>query len=489
MEFGYAAPEVFLLVALCTVLVLDIFLGEESPLITYLAAQLSLWTTVLLVYSNSFSRTYFAAIERMYMVDQLGGVIKIAILLLASMTMIYARKYLRDQNAWRGEFFVLIMVAVLGMMVMASGHNLLILYLGLELLALSLYALVALQRDSAQAAEAAMKYFVLGAVASGLLLYGMSLIYGLTGSLELGVIRDYLDAAQLQEGGQVLPNQDIVWLFALSFIVAGLAFKLGMVPFHMWLPDVYQGAPTVVALFLGSAPKLAILVLVIRLLQEGLGVLQPSWSQLLLVLGLLSVVAGNLIALAQTSLKRMFAYSAIAHMGFMVLALASEVEGNNHFSTAMFYVLVYALAAIGGFAILVLLGRRGYDPDALDSLSGLNARHPWYALMMLLILFSMAGVPPTAGFYAKLAVLKVVFNAGHVWPVVIMVVMSVVGAFYYLRAIKLMYFDEPQDQAVLRVDADFGVLFSLNGLVIIVLGLFPGLLMGVCMDAIKASGL
>lgn len=479
--FSIAWPEVFLLMALCIILLLDLWVSKESPLVTYLATQGALWTTVLLVYGSTFSRDgKVTGLGGMYVVDEVGGVLKISILLVSSLSFAYARKYLREQNMWRGEFFVLGLAGILGMLIMVSGYNLLVLYLGLELLALSMYALVAMQRHNARATEAAMKYFVLGAIASGLLLYGMSMLYGMSGTLNVVTLSAYFQA---QAGLQT----NILFLFSLTFIVAGIAFKFGAVPFHMWVPDVYQGAPTAVTLFLGSAPKIAGLALLIRLLAEGLDAGQGSWAQMLMALGLLSVVLGNLIAIAQTSLKRMFAYSTIAHMGFVLLGvLTGTVEG---YSSAIFYVIIYVLMSAGGFAILILLGNSGNDPDALDCLRGLNERSPWYAFIMLLLLFSMAGIPPTAGFYAKLAIIKVVMGQGYLLVALTMVVMSVIGAFYYLRAIKLMYFDEPEDKTPISAELDFRVIFSANGLAMLLLGLFPGVLMGICAAAVTASRL
>lgn len=480
-SFLSAMPEIFLLGALCMVLLLDTFLSEETPLISYLATQLSLWTAALLVYATTFhldSRQL--SLNRMYVVDDLSGVLKISILLLSSLCFVYARKYLREHHMWRGEFFVLGITAILGMMIIASGYNLLVLYLGLELLALSMYGMIAMQRDNSRATEAALKYFVLGAVASGMLLYGISMIYGISGQLELGQLKTHFI-------GQADLKTNVLFLFALTFIVAGVLFKFGAVPFHMWMPDVYQGAPTAVTLFLSSVPKIAAVAIALRLLAEGLGsdAAVHSWSQMVLVLALLSVVVGNLIAIAQNSLKRMFAYSTIAHMGFLLMGIVTgEVPG---YSAAVFYTIVYALMTAGGFGVLILLGREGFDPDNLDSLKGLNERSPWFALMMLLLLLSMAGIPPTVGFYAKLSIIKVVLDAGYLLPAIVLVLMSVVGAYYYLRAIKFMYFDEPEDTAPLTADLDFKLVLSANGLAVLLLGLYPSVLMSICAIAVGAS--
>lgn len=479
-SYLFAMPEIFLLSAILVILLMDLFLHEDARLMTYLLSLAALVTTVALVIST-MGTIRIEVINDMYVRDDLGGLLKIAVLLVSGAAFVYARKYLEEQKLWRGEFFVLALFAVLGMMIMISSLNMLVLYLGLELLSLSMYALVAISRDDGRATEAAMKYFVLGAIASGLLLYGMSILYGVSGTLELVALKQYL----MQQENVV---QNIPLLFALTFIVAGLAFKFGAVPFHMWVPDVYHGAPTAVTLFLGSAPKIAALAMMIRLLVEGLGDLQGAWLQMLMMLGLLSVVLGNVIAIAQRNLKRMFAYSTVAHMGFILMAiLTGQVDG---YSAAVFYAITYAVMAAGGFAVLILLSRNGMDAELLDDLKGLNARHPWYAFIMLLLLFSMAGVPPLVGFYAKLAVIQAVVDVGFIWAAIAMVLASVVGAFYYLRAVKMMYFDKPEDDTPLsQGDWDFRLLLSANGLFVLVLGIFPGLLMTVCATAVEASKL
>lgn len=478
MNFMIAMPEIFLLSTICLILLIDVFLREDCRMVTYLLSQVALLATGLLAY-GSLEGTKSLGFNGMYVHDDLASVMKISITLLTFLVFAYARKYLKDQNIWQSEFFILGLFAVLGMLIMVSANHLLVVYLGLELLALSMYALVAFNRDDGRSSEAAMKYFVLGAVASGLLLYGISIIYGLSGKLDIPSVLAYVTTAQVLE--------NIPLLFALVFLVAGIAFKFGAVPFHMWVPDVYQGAPTAVAMFLGSVPKIAALAMLLRVLVEAMGSAQPGWAQLLLVFGLLSVFLGNLVAIAQVSLKRMLAYSTIAHMGFILLAaMTGSTEG---YGAALFYTITYALMSAGGFAILILLGRKGFEAETLDDLKGLNERNPWYAFMMLLLLFSMAGIPPTIGFYAKLSVIQTLIQAGYLWAAVFMVVMSVVGAFYYLRAIKMMYFDKPEQTAPLQADLDFNVLISINGVLIILLGLFPSVLMDVCSAAMVASRL
>lgn len=480
--FAIATPEIFLLAALCLVLLIGLFFQHESQVVTYLTTQLALLSTALLTYGNSFGKgVRRVGLDRMYILDDLSGLLKVTILLLSCMYFVYARKYLRDQAIWRSEFFVLSMTATLGMMIIVSGYHILVLYLGLEMLSLSLYALIAMRRDHSRAVEAAMKYFILGALASGLLLYGVSLLYGLSGTLAIDQLAIYFNSEQ----GQLATN--LPALLALVFIVAGLSFKLGIVPFHFWLPDVYEGAPTAMTLFLSSMPKVAALALMIRFLAEGMGDISQQWGQLLLMLGLLSVVFGNIVAIAQTNLKRMLAYSTIAHMGFIFVGMMTATHAG--YSAALFYTLVYALMSMGAFAVLIVLGQQGYDPEDLEDLRGLHERHPWVAFMMLLILLSMMGFPLTVGFYAKLSVIQALVNVGLVWAAVILVVMSVIGAFYYLRLIKIMYFDKPLSQQPLQAGLDFHVLLSVNGLSMLALGLFPSALMTICSSVLKTSNL
>jgi NADH-quinone oxidoreductase subunit N len=390
--------------------------------------------------------------------------------------LIYTRTYITLRGMFRGEFYALVLFAVAGMMIMVSGQHFLTLYMGLELLSLCLYALVAMDRDNARAAEAAMKYFVLGALASGMLLYGMSMLYGATGSLNISEV-----ASSLLNGVQNRP----VLVLGLVFIVAGLAFKLGAVPFQMWVPDVYEGSPTAVTLFIGSVTKLAAFALVIRLLVQGLFVLAIDWQGMLIIMAVLSIVIGNITAIAQTSLKRMLAYSTISHVGFLLYGIMSA--SINGFASAMFYIVSYVLMTLAGFGIILLLSRKGFEADKLDDLKGLNQRSPWYAFLMLITMFSMAGVPPTLGFYAKFAVLQAALQAGMVWLVVFAVLMAVIGAFYYLRIVKLMYFDEPKDKAAIKSTPEMRWALSLNALALLALGLMPQALMNLCAYAITLS--
>ncbi|HSN38605.1 MAG TPA: NADH-quinone oxidoreductase subunit NuoN [Burkholderiales bacterium] len=472
-----AYPEVFLLGMACVILVADLFISDDNRIITYALTQATLAGCFVVTWVTSTAGPAYT-FSGMFVDDLMSDVLKLLTYVSVMMMLVYSRAYVAARGMFRGEFFVLVLFATLGMMIMISANHLLTLYLGLELLSLALYALVALQRDSAAATEAAMKYFVLGALASGMLLYGMSMLYGATGTLEITRLAEII-----QDGS----SKGVVLVFALVFIVAGLGFKLGAVPFHMWVPDVYHGAPTAVALFVGSAPKLAAFAFIMRLLAQGLGAepLLVEWQQMLIVMAVLSMIIGNVTAIAQTNLKRMLAYSTISHMGFLLLGiLAGDLNG---YSSGMFYVVVYVLMNLGAFGMIMLLSRSGFEAENLDDFKGLNQRSPWYAFMMLLLMFSMAGVPPTVGFYAKLSVLQAVINAGYTWLAVVAVLLSVVGAFYYLRLVKLMYFDAPQDTSPIAPRPDMRVLMSLNGLAMLVLGVMPEPLMALCLYSIQVS--
>ncbi|MCG7945259.1 MAG: NADH-quinone oxidoreductase subunit NuoN, partial [Candidatus Thiodiazotropha taylori] len=411
-----------------------------------------------------------------YIRDPMSDLLKVGVLLVTFITFLYAKDYLIQRDLFKGEFYTLGLFAVLGMTVMISANSFLTIYLGLELLALCLYALVAFNRDSPQGAEAGMKYFVLGALASGMLLYGISMIYGTTGTLQFD------ELAQVVSKGDM--NQ-IVMIFGIVFLVIGLAFKLGAVPFHMWVPDVYHGAPTAVVAFLASAPKIAAFALAMRLLVDGLAELNggwQGWQGMLIILAVLSMGVGNLIAIAQTNIKRMLAYSTISHVGFIMLGiLAGTKEG---YTAAMFYTLVYALMSAGAFGIIIALSRKGFEAENLDDMKGLNQRNPWFAGMMLLLMFSMAGVPPTVGFFAKLFVLDAVISVDLTWLALVGVAFSIIGAFYYIRVVKLIYFDQPEDETPLSIGVDTQVMLSINGLSMLVLGLFPAGLLSLCAAAI-----
>ncbi len=481
-----AYAEIFLFGMALVVLLADLFLAERRRWITYVLTQATLLGCAVLTVgiAKTLGGVTGFTFGDMFIGDYMASVLKLAAYIAVSSCLVYSRRYLEDRGLLTGEYFTLTLFALLGMMVMISANHLLVLYLGLELLSLSLYALIALNRDSSAATEAAMKYFVLGAMASGLLLYGMSMIYGSTGTLELSEL-----AVRIGRGG--VPS--IVLIVGLVFVVAGLAFKIGVVPFHMWIPDVYHGAPSAMTIFIGSAPKISAFAMAMRLLVDGLLALAVDWQQMLMILAVLSLALGNLAAIAQTNIKRMLAYSTIAHMGFMLLALLSgKVNGNllsagDAYGSAMFYVVVYVLMALGAFGVILLLSRAGFEAENLSDFKGLNQRSPWYAFVTLLIMFSLAGIPPTVGFYAKLAVLQSVLAAGHVWLAVVAVLFSLIGAFYYLRVVKLMYFDAPDDLSPIEPAADMRVLLSANGLAILVLGIVPQPLMGLCLHAIQQS--
>ena len=470
-----ALPEIFVLAMVSLILVIDAAVDDSKRYIAYVLSLLTLAGAAYLT-ASSLATMPALALGGLFIDDPLSDVLKLFLYLSVAVVLVYSRDYLQARGLYKGEFFVLALFALLGMMVMVSASHFLTLYLGLELLSLSLYAMVALQRDSSIATEAAMKYFVLGALASGMLLYGMSMVYGVTGSLALGDM-----AIALQDGTDLR----IPLVFGIVFIVAGLAFKLGAVPFHMWVPDVYHGAPTAMTLFIGSAPKIAAFAFVVRILGQGLESQVAEWRDMLVILAVLSMAVGNLAAIAQSNLKRMLAYSTISHMGFMLLGILAGTQ--NGYGSAMFYVLVYALMSLGGFGMILLLSRAGFEADQLDDFKGLNQRSPWLAFLMLLLMFSMAGVPPTVGFYAKLSVLQAVVEIGYVWLAVAAVLFSLVGAFYYLRIVKLMYFDTPHDTTPIAPSPDTRLIMSVNGLAVLALGILPQPLMAVCVHAIGAS--
>jgi NADH-quinone oxidoreductase subunit N len=477
MPLWPAYPELFLLVMACVILIADLFISDDNRIVTYGLTQFTLAGCALLTFFTGNAEPVYT-FSGMFVDDLMADALKLLTCVAVIMVLVYARAYNATRGLFRGEFFALALFATLGMMVMISANHLLTLYLGLELLSLSLYAMVALQRDSVRATEAAMKYFVLGALASGMLLYGMSMLYGATGTLEI------TELAQLSAEGV---RAQVVLVFALVFIVAGLGFKLGAVPFHMWVPDVYQGAPTAVTLFIGSAPKFAAFAIVMRLLAQALGaeMLVEEWRYMLAVMAILSLVIGNLTAIMQTNLKRMLAYSTISHMGFLLLGvLSGTIDG---YGAGMFYVVVYVLMTLGSFGIILLLARSGFEAENIDDYKGLNQRSPWYAFLMLLLMFSMAGIPPTVGFFAKLSVLQAVVHVGLWWVAVIAVIFSLIGAFYYLRIVKLMCFDAPADTAPVSASGDVRALLSANGLAVLVLGIAPQPLLVLCIEAVRAS--
>ena len=493
-----AAPELFLAAMALAILMIDLLVKDSRRTVTFLLTQATLLTLIVWRGAPYFSAVVLhnpTALEglsqvtytfsNMFVLDLMADVLKLFLYIAVFVVMVYSRAYIIDRPQMnKGEYYVLALFATLGMLVMISANHFLTIYLGIELLSLSLYAMVAMNRDSVAACEAAMKYFVLGALASGLLLYGMSMIYGATGTLEITGIAERLLSGSANKG---------VLVFGLVFLVAGLAFKLGVVPFHMWIPDVYHGAPTSVTLFIGSAPKLAAFAIVMRLLVNGLFPMAADWQGMLIILAVLSMAVGNLAAIAQTNLKRMLAYSAISHMGFMLLGIVTGVVGGdarfvlNAYSSSMFYVIAYVLMSAGTFGMILLMARAGFEADELDDFKGLNKRSPWFAVIMLMLMFSMAGVPFFVGFFAKFAVLQAVVAAGYTWLAIVAIMFSLIGAFYYLRVVKLMYFDAPTDETPISAGLDVQIMVSVNGLAVAVLGIFPDVIMQLSAYALLRS--
>jgi len=474
-DFYPAAAELFVAGMSLLLLVIELFAGKRKgfafpvTLITLLGAGAITYLTADGQVSVTFNNLYIA--------DLFGSFLKLLVYVAVAVMLVYSRDYLRDRGLDKNEYYLLVIFATLGMMVMISANHFLTIYLGLELLSLSLYTLVAMDRDSARATEAAMKYFVLGALASGLLLYGMSMIYGATGSLEISAV------AQALAHGAV--NKTVL-VFGLVFLVSGIAFKLGVVPFHMWVPDVYHGAPTAMTLFVASAPKLAAFAMAIRLLVNGLFELAMDWQAMLMIMAVLSIALGNLAAIAQTNMKRMLAYSGISHMGFMLLGLTTGVVAGdrqfalNAYSSAMFYAVSYVLMSLASFGVVLLLSRAGFEAEKLEDFKGLNQRSPWFAFIMMMVMLSMAGVPFFVGFFAKFSVLQAVVAAGYIGLAIVAVLFSLIGAFYYLRVVKLMYFDKATDHTPIKASLDMRVLLSANGLAVAALGLAPQMLMSLC---------
>jgi len=461
-------PEICLVVAICAILLIDVFAGERRAGLTSTLTLLALALSAALTVGYAHVSERVVILQGMYVADELAFVLKLAGFLVVAVALLYSRSYLINRNILRGEYYVLALTALLGIFVLVSANSLLTVYLGVELLALSVYAMVAFDRDSGISAESAMKYFVLGAIASGALLYGMSLIYGLTGTLDLGELAVRLSTPT-----------SLGVLMGVVFIVVAVAFKLGAVPFHMWLPDVYEGAPTSVTLFIGTVPKIAYFALALRLLAQGLGGLSLEWTQMLAILAVLTLVVGNVVALVQTNLKRMLAYSTIANVGFIVLGFVAGTP--DGYAAALYYTLVYVLVALGSFGVILLASRKGFEADRLDDYKGLHQRDPLLAFAMMLLMFSTAGVPPLVGFWAKLRIFQALWETHHLWLVIIAAAMSVVGAYYYLRVIKLMYFDDPVGEPPPGVAAGgVRLALGLNAAAVLILGVLPAPLLNLC---------
>jgi NADH-quinone oxidoreductase subunit N len=470
-----AAPEFWVLVMTCVIMIVDLFLREERRGIIHMLAMLTVIFAAIITLRGGYlledvqSATAF---NDSFIRDSMGDVLKIFSFVIMGLIFTYSKFYLRSFNLFRADFFTLSLFALLGVMLLISANSMLMIYLGLELISLSVYALVAFDRESGRGSESAMKYFVLGSIASGMLLYGMSMIYGATGSLLL---------PEIAEAIRTQGTDDVLLVFGLVFVVVGIAFKFGVVPFHMWIPDVYEGAPPAVTLFISSVPKLAAFAMAYRFLSSGLGDLHIHWQSMLASLALLSIVLGNLAAIMQTNIKRMLAYSTISHMGFVMLGLLPGTAFG--YGASMYYVIVYGVMSVAAFGMVILLSARGVEAEYLEDFKGLNQRNPFYAAIMGLVMFSMAGVPPMVGFFAKLMVLKAVIEAGMMWLAIAAVVFAVIGAFYYLRVIKYMYFDEPEIETAITAPVDFGAALTLNGIMILGLGIFSSSLIAICMTS------
>ncbi len=474
--FSAALPEIFILCMASIILLVDVFLSERFRIVTYILVQAALvgaFILTLLQYQAYVNPV--VTFSGNYMLDKLALLTKLFVLVASFFAFIYARQYIKDRHIARGEYYILGLFAVLGMLVMSSGYTLLTIYLGLELLSLPLYAMVAMYKKSNRATEAAMKYFVMGAMASGILLYGISMVYGATGVVGVSAIANVLVHASA--------SQNAVALLGLIFIISGLIFKFGAVPFHMWVPDVYDGAPTSMTLFIASAPKIAAFTITMRILVEALPSLHIQWEHILIVVAILSMFFGNVLAIAQTNLKRMLAYSSIAHIGYTLLGILAGPNSANGYSAAMFYITTYVLVAAGAFAVIALLSRENIEFDQLDDYRGLNARNPWLAFMMLLLMFSMAGVPPTVGFFAKLGLLEALVAAHYVWLAALALLFAIIGAYYYLRVVMLMYFEEPKAPLVgthLAIPVGVMTAITIHGIATLGLGLLPSALIDMC---------
>ena len=446
-------PEVIVLGMACVVLLTGLFTDrKKGGILVFMTIITMIFAAILTIkdYMGASTVDTQVLFNGTVIRDSFGDALKVFVYLLLIIVAFYSKQYLRQTENFRAEFFALLLFATLGMMVMISGYNLITLYLGLELLALCSYALVAYNRGQIQSNEAAMKYFVLGGVASGMLLYGMSMIYGAVGSLGIAEIN-----------AAITNPENTILVFGLIFVLIGVAFKLGAAPFHMWVPDVYQGAPTAATLFIASAPKIAAFALAVRLLSQALEPMFVHWQSMVAILALLSIVIGNLFALQQDNLKRLFAYSTISHIGFMLLGLVGGSEG---IAASMFYIIVYSIMSVGGFGMIVLLSHKGYEAENINDFKGLNQRNGWYAFLMLLLVGSMAGFPPLIGFFSKLYVLKAVIDQGYLWLAIVAVVFAVIGAFYYLRVIKVMYFDEAETDQTIEANFDVKTILSINAL-------------------------
>jgi NADH-quinone oxidoreductase subunit N len=470
----YAYPEIFLGLAACAILMLDLLLKDAQRRWSGVLSVLVLLITAALVAAAQPVSGRIVALGGLFELDRMAQILKVVTLLIVAAVFVYSGDYLQRRAILKGEYFVLGLFASLGAMVLISAASLITLYLGLELMSLCLYAMVAFDRESGIAAESAIKYFVLGSLASGTLLYGMSIVYGVTGNLELAAIADAVHNGL---------GDNIGLVFGIAFLIVGIGFKLGAVPFHMWIPDVYEGSPTCVTVFIGTASKLAAFALAMRLLPEALAGSQADWSQMLVVLAVLSMAIGNIVAIAQNNIKRMLAYSTISHVGYILLGILSGTA--QGYQAAMFYMISYVIVAGGAFGMVLLLARQGFEADKIGDFRGLNARSPWFAGMMAILMFSLAGLPPFIGFWAKLGVIQAVVGVHYTWLAVVAVLFSVVGAYFYLRIVKLMYFDEPAETTIIGGSALMRAVLSANALLALGLGIIPGTLLQLCQRALQ----
>lgn len=472
-NFIAAAPEIFLLMMGCVALLICAFGKRQGASACYYLVQISLLITAVLTLLQ-FGKPPIITFDNMYVVDNFAVLLKISMTLITFVVFLYSRPYVAEHiKNYQAEYFILGLFSVVGMMVLVSAYSLLSLFLGLELFALPVYSMVALRRDSGISTEAAMKYFVIGSMATGIMLYGMSMVYGATKTVDIASIAQIISTTPLQ--------QQLILVFGLVFVMVGIAFKLGAVPFHMWLPDVYEGAPTSVTLFIATAPKIAALGMAIRLLADAMPGLSIQWQEILIVLSLLSMALGNIVAIVQSNIKRMLAYSAIAHMGYMTLGLLTATSAG--YAAATFYIISYAIMSLVAFGILLILSHAGFEVEKIDDLQGLNSRNPWLAFIMLLVMFSMAGIPPLVGFMAKLGVLEALIEVHMVWLAAIALAFAVIGSYYYLKVVKVMYFEEPLSDVAIAWRWDVKIIMSLNAIALLVLGLFPGLLLTLCRAA------
>lgn len=472
-DFFPAIPEMFLLAMACVTLLVDLFFGKRSKVITYLLAQITLITTFILCI-KFYNMGPVATFSESYILDNVSVLMQMFIVAISFLVFIYSREYVLERDMPQGEFYILGLFSILGMMIVVSAYSFLTLFLGLELLSLPLYAMVAMRRDDSIASEAGMKFFILSALATGIMLYGMSIFYGVTGHLE---IKQIAMAVAAVSGSKLL-----ILIFGLVFLAVGVGFKFGAVPFHMWVPDVYEGAPTPVTAFISSAPKIAGLGLAIRIFVDATPALVLQWQHILIVLAVLSIALGNIAAISQTNIKRMLAYSSIAHMGYMTLGLIAAT--NKGYSAAMFYMFVYTIMSAGGFGMITLLSKGGVEVTKIQDLKGLNVRNPWLAFMMLLLMFSMAGIPPMVGFFAKVAVLEALVHVHLVWLAAYALVFAVIGSYYYINVVKVMYFDAPdEEQTSVSISREMTIAISANGLAMLALGLAPSVLFEICRAA------